>query len=190
MRKLLIARHGEPELTGVLLGQADPGLSETGLGQAAELAERWKGLHVERLVSSGLQRARDTAEVAGRALGLAVELDDRLNELSSGVWDGRMWADIEASDPETAKRKLEDWWSATPAGGETGAAFYQRVEQAWQSLRSRPEEVVAVVAHTVVNAVLLDLARRSGDPAASPDWRGMQAFEQELGSFLSVDADL
>ena len=187
MRKLLLARHGEPEEIGVLLGQADPGLSEPGLRQAAELAEKWKGLHIERLVSSKLRRAHETALAVSRSLGLEVEADGRLNEISYGVWDGRTWADIEASEPETARRKLEDWWSATPDGGETGAAFYTRVEEVWHALRSRPEKVIAAVAHTAVNAVLLDLARRSGDPAMSADWRGIQLFQQELGSFLSVD---
>jgi broad specificity phosphatase PhoE len=187
MRNLLIARHGEPLETGVLLGQADPGLSKRGLRQAAELAERWKLLHIERLMSSKLRRAHETALVVGRALGLEVESDVRLNEISYGVWDGRRWADIEASDPETARRKADDWWSATPEGGETGAAFYERVEQVWQSLRSRRETTIAVVTHTGVNAVLLDLARRSGDPETGPDWRRIQTFQQRLGSFLSVD---
>jgi broad specificity phosphatase PhoE len=190
MRKLLIARHGETELTGVLLGQADPGLSELGLRQAAELAERWKGLRIERLVSSELRRARETAIVVGSALGMEVELDGRLNEITYGAWDGRAWADIEAADPETARRKVEDWWSATPDGGETGAEFYARVEQAWLSLRLRSKGVTAVVAHTAVNAVLLDLARRYGGTGIGLDWRGIQTFKQGLGCFLSLDLDV
>ena len=194
MRKLLIARHGEPEITGVLLGQADPGLSERGRSQAAALAEAWKALRIERLVSSELRRARETAVVVGKVLGLEVELDGRLNEITYGSWDGREWADIEAADPETARIKMEDWWSATPAGGETGAEFYARVEQAWRSLRSRPEGVIAAVTHTAVNAVLLDLARRSRNSAEDagfgPDWRGIQTFKQGVGSFLPLDVDL
>jgi len=197
MRKLLIARHGEPEISGVLLGQADPGLSENGLRQAAELAEAWRALQIERLVSSNLRRARETAMVVGRALGLDVELDVRLNEITYGSWDGRAWADIEAADPVTARRKIEDWWSATPDGGETGEAFYARVEEVWHSLRSRPERVIATVTHTAVNAVLLDLARRygglagdrAGDSSAAPDWRGIQTFTQEPGSFRSIEVD-
>ncbi|MDA1314961.1 MAG: histidine phosphatase family protein [Acidobacteria bacterium] len=193
----MIARHGEPEMMGVLLGQADPGLSDHGRRQAAELAEEWKTLRIERLVSSKLRRARETALVVGRALGLDVDVDGRLNEISYGVWDGREWADIEASDPGTARRKIEDWWSATPEGGETGAAFYARVEEVWHSLRTRPESVIATVTHTAVNAVLLDLARRSvysagdsgGTAGIGPDWRGIQTFSQELGSFLSVGMD-
>lgn len=188
MKTLLLARHGEAERTGVLLGQTNSPLSERGLEQARALASDWAELGVERLIASRLQRSQDTAKVVGYNLLLEIEVDRRLNELSYGLWDGKPWADIEDSYPETAKRKLQDWWGVTPEGGEAAHDFYARVEAAWRSLVATPESTIAVVGHTAVNAVIADLARReNGRGGDAPDWDRIQRFEQEPGAFLRLE---
>ncbi len=188
MKTLLLARHGEAERTGVLLGQTNPPLSERGLEQARALASDWTDLGVERLIASKLQRSQDTAKVVGYRLLLEIEADYRLNELSYGLWDGKPWADIEDSYPETAKRKLLDWWGVTPEGGEAAYDFYARVEAAWRFLVAAPESTIGVVGHTAVNAVIVDLARRKNQPGGgdAPDWDLIQRFEQEPGAFLRL----
>ena len=188
MKTLLLARHGEAERTGVLLGQTNPPLSERGLEQARTLASDWTDLGVERLIASKLQRSQDTAKVVGYKLLLEIEVDYRLNELSYGLWDGKPWADIEDSYPETAKRKLQDWWGVTPEGGEAAFDFYARVEAAWRSLIAAPESTIAVVGHTAVNSVIVDLALRANGPDDDgPDWDRIQRFEQEPGAFLRLE---
>ena len=189
MKTLLLARHGEAERTGVLLGQTNPPLSERGLEQAHALAADWTDLGAERLIASKLWRSQDTAKVVGYQLLLEIEVDDRLNELSYGLWDGKPWADIEDSFPETAKRKLQDWWGVTPEGGEAAYDFYARVEAVWRLLVAAPESTIAVVGHTAVNAVIVDLARRENQIGGrdAPDWDRIQRFEQEPGAFLRLE---
>ncbi len=206
--RLCIARHGETTSPGLLLGQADPPLSARGRRQAAILAERLRDSGAQFVLSSGLRRAIETAEILATSLELPLESDPRLNEISHGDWDGRRWAGIESSDPETARRKLSDWWGVIPAGGESAEQFYQRVEAAWRSLLGRVATAGVVVAHGGVNAVLLDLARRTASNTppnsdisnpdipspnipnpdiSNPDWRAIESFQQEHGGYVAID---
>ena len=161
-RELYLARHGKCQLEGVLLGQYDTSLSGEGRRQAQALADRLTHSRIERVVSSGLRRAVRTAEAITERLHIGLEQDARLNEISYGSWDGLSWEEINRGDSLTARRKLDDWWSVTAAGGEAHADFYERVLRAWESIRDHPAQVTVVVAHCAVNAVLIELARRSG----------------------------
>ena len=190
-RRVYVIRHGVCDPADKLLGQFDPPLSVVGERQAADLARRLEGEGIERILSSSLRRAVQTAELIGKHLGVETATDARLSEISYGVWDGLRWAEIERIDPETARRKLEDWWGVTPLGGESLDVFYHRVERGWLSLADHPAQVTAVVAHRAVNAVLLALARRELQGSGShcePRWKGISTFEQEHCGFEIVAA--
>jgi len=84
MPRLYLIRHGKPASTW---GGADedPGLDETGRAQA-EAARDWllsrpEGERPERVVSSPLQRCRETAEPTARALGVEIEIDPVVGEI-------------------------------------------------------------------------------------------------------------
>jgi len=188
-RRVYLIRHGQCEPSGVLLGQFDAPLSLEGETQISALARQLEDCGVERVLSSPLRRAVRTAEVIAKHLGIEIATDARLNEISYGTWDGLRWEEIERADPETARRKLEDWWKVTPLGGESVEAFYGRVEQAWYSLLDHPADVTAVVAHRGVNAVLLDLARgfEKRSKGGENRWQGIATFEQEYGSYELVN---
>jgi 2,3-bisphosphoglycerate-dependent phosphoglycerate mutase len=190
-RRVYVIRHGVCDPADKLLGQFDAPLSAAGERQAGDLARRLEGQGIERILSSSLQRAVRTAELMGKHLGVETATDARLNEISYGIWDGLRWAEIERIDPETARRKLEDWWGVTPLGGESLDVFYGRVERGWLSLADHPAKVTAVVAHRAVNAVLLALACRevqAADAPGEPRWKGISTFEQEHCGFEVVAA--
>lgn len=78
---LLLIRHGLPMHVQNPDGRpADPPLSETGRAQAERMAEWLAGHRIDRLYSSPLRRARETAEPLARAFGLEVELHDGVAE--------------------------------------------------------------------------------------------------------------
>jgi len=73
--ELLLIRHGLPEHVENADGQpADPPLSELGHVQAQRMADWLDGEPIERLYSSPMQRASQTAEPLARRLGLDVQL--------------------------------------------------------------------------------------------------------------------
>jgi broad specificity phosphatase PhoE len=192
-KQIHVMRHGATEKPGVLLGQFDAALSGEGRRQARETARQLAAERIERVVSSALLRARETAQILADCLGLGAEADSGLNEISYGCWDGLPWDEIEQLDPVTAAQKAADWWSATPAGGESAADFARRVERVWKSLLAHPARATVVVAHEAVNAVLLELARRQGggdNKGWQPDWRRISSFKQEPGAYCRLTLEV
>src|SRR5215472_1133491 len=90
MTTLLLVRHGETDWNagGRLQGHTDRPLSDFGRRQAQRLAEELEDERLEAIYSSDLSRARETAEIAGKRLGLTVELDPDLREKDWGTWEG------------------------------------------------------------------------------------------------------
>lgn len=153
-RDIYLVRHGHSRRSGTLLGHSPAGLTRAGAAECEALAGKLMPLEVERIFSSDLARAAETACILARRLGVPVEFDPALREISYGGWDGLTWKKIEALDPEAARRKLEDWATHTPPGGEPFADFTARVREAGARICACPERVIVVVAHLGVNAVL------------------------------------
>jgi probable phosphomutase (TIGR03848 family) len=88
---VLLVRHGLTPLTGPVLAGWTPDvhLDDRGLAQAARLGERLRAVPLTAIVSSPLDRCRETAAaiLAGRALELAI--DERLGECRYGDWTGQ-----------------------------------------------------------------------------------------------------
>jgi broad specificity phosphatase PhoE len=137
---LLIVRHGETAANreGRLLGRADPPLTDVGRAQAKALSTVLP--RPALVVSSPLQRARDTAD----AFGLPVQIDERWIELDYGELDG---APTAAVSDEMWERWRADA-SVSPPGGESLAALGSRVRSACDELSDRAtSSVVVVVSH-------------------------------------------
>ncbi len=145
---LVLVRHGETEANAarLLLGRAQSPLTEQGRAQAAALGSLLGP--VARLVSSPLERARDTALALG--LGLAVEVDDRWIEVDYGSYDGRALGDIPV---EVWRRWRADPHFRPPGGGESLVDMGARVRAACQELfaldgtGARGKGDVVVVSH-------------------------------------------
>lgn len=106
MATVILVRHGRTtaNASGTLAGRA-PGvrLDDTGVAQAARAGERLAGVPLAGIVSSPLERCRQTAKaiVAARPEPMRVATDRGLTECDYGAWQGRALKDL-------AKEKL---WS-------------------------------------------------------------------------------
>src|SRR5881392_1292055 len=89
---ILLVRHGQTAANagGLLLGRADPPLTELGHRQAAAIARVLPTPGA--VISSPLLRARQTAA----AFGLPVVEDERWIELDYGEYDGRPFNEVPA----------------------------------------------------------------------------------------------
>jgi len=90
--KLYFVRHGESE-ANILQefsnhGEKHP-LTARGRHQAAELAENLSGIQFDRIYTSPLLRARETAEILSNHLDVPLEITTALREGDSGVLEGR-----------------------------------------------------------------------------------------------------
>ena len=114
---LLLVRHGETlsNRQGLLLGRADPPLTDVGEAQARHVAST---LPVpDRVISSPLRRALDTAA----AFGSPVEIDERWIELDYGELDGRH----PTPSPTSSWARWRADASFAPPGGESLSALVE-----------------------------------------------------------------
>ena len=118
LRRLILLRHGQTDynVDGRMQGHIDSCLTDAGHEQAAEAAPVLASLAPDRLVSSDLRRAVDTAEVVGAACGLPVKFDPRLRETHLGLWQGHTVAEIELDYPGAIATWRSDPAWAPPEG--------------------------------------------------------------------------
>jgi broad specificity phosphatase PhoE len=169
---ILLARHGETDDNVPPLrfqGQRDTPLNERGRAQARELAERVAALDppVGSLWCSDLSRARETAAIVGARIGLEPRPDARLREGWRGEWEGFLFDEIAAADPERYAA-----WRAPDAeigfqfpGGETLAQQQARVLECLQEIAAGPRPALAICHGGSIRTVL-----------CSRDPRGLAAF--------------
>lgn len=98
--KVYLVRHGETAWTisGQHTGRTDIPLTERGERDALELSARRKGLSFAKVLTSPLQRARRTCELAGLAPVAEVEPD--LAEWDYGDYEGQRSVDILRGRPD------------------------------------------------------------------------------------------
>lgn len=153
MLRVTLVRHGTTEWndTGRYQGWSDTPLSEGGRAEAARLRGRLAGERFDRVVSSDLVRARETAEIA--VPGVVIETDRRLREMHFGAWEGLTWDECTARDGDLPARWTADPASCAPPEGESVAEFEARVAAALDALPA--DGNVLVVAHAgTIHAVL------------------------------------
>jgi len=168
----LLIRHGRTtsNANGTLAGWSEGvGLDDHGRGQAADLAERLRGMPVRTVVSSPLQRCVETAQIVVAALtGVTVETDDRIGECRYGAWTGGSLKEL-AKEP--LWRIVQDQPSAArfPDGdsfaGESIAEMQSRALQAVRDIDARvgaehgPDALWVLVSHgDVIKSILADAA--------------------------------
>jgi glucosyl-3-phosphoglycerate phosphatase len=127
LRRIILLRHGQTDynVDGRMQGHLDSVLTAVGHEQAAAAAPVLAALAPDRMVSSDLRRAVDTAEVVGAACGLPVKLDARLRETHLGLWQGRTVAEIDRDYPDAiGVWRSDPTWA--PPGGESRVAVVAR----------------------------------------------------------------
>ncbi len=147
MLTLHLVRHGAAEAAEArAMGHTDPPLSAEGQSQVEGLAER-SNLKPDRLISSDLRRAHETATLLGRRWDLEPARDARLREMNFGSWDGKLWSEIESADAAGLRRWMENWVAAPAPGGESFSDVAIRTRKWLDEIQSAPPRNLVVVAH-------------------------------------------
>lgn len=160
LRRLVLLRHGQTEYnaTGRMQGHLDSHLTTLGRVQAGAVAPVIAALPPDRILSSDLSRAHDTATAVGAAAGLAIEIDPRLRETHLGDWQGLTVAEVEVKWPGAiATWRSDPTW--TPPGGESRIDVVRRsrplIDELDEEYADRADGVVVAVAHGGVIAGLV-----------------------------------
>lgn len=158
---LFLLRHGATRLNlevpyRLQGSEVDEPLAAIGYEQAAEAKEALRSYPLRAIYSSPLQRAMQTATVVAEPHALNVEAISDLREGSVGRWENRTWDDIKTSEPEAYQHFINDPGTHGYAGGENFNQVLARVKPIFLNLLKKHQgEAIAVVAHQIVNRVIV-----------------------------------
>ena len=164
MKTVYFMRHGETDLNreGRMQGQSDYPLNETGRAQARQAGARFaaQGLRFDRVYSSPLSRALETAALASGYAPEQIEIDERLLEMGYGPYEALRFEEL----GEDVFRFLRDPEHVpAPEGMEPIPALVERLGDFLRSLAAEEgEERILVVSHGVaIRAMLRNLQQVS-----------------------------
>jgi broad specificity phosphatase PhoE len=152
--RIYLVRHGETEFNrlGIFRGRFEVDLNDRGRRQAEEIAGALKGEGIEGLYAGPLRRARETAEIIGRVLGVPCAVDPGFDNLLLGEWQGVPKEVVKRDYPEMWRQ-----WQTAPEhlvvpGGETVEDVKRRAYGRILEIVSDPasQSVIGVVTHRSV----------------------------------------
>lgn len=87
---LFLVRHGDTAANDedIVHGWTNHSLNDKGIEQAHQAAESLKDKEITRIISSDLPRAKQTANIIAKKLGVPVQFDPRLRTWDAGDFDG------------------------------------------------------------------------------------------------------
>jgi len=95
--QIIFLRHAQAKnnTERILAGRTEGvPLTEIGIKQAEQTAQLLKHMNISAIYSSPIERAKHTAEIAGKYNSLDITIDDRLNELDMGKFTGMPYDEI------------------------------------------------------------------------------------------------
>jgi broad specificity phosphatase PhoE len=154
---LYFVRHGQTEWNRIqrMQGRWNSDLDELGRRQAAANARLLAGLGVELIVSSPLDRARQTATIIAEHVGVPVTYDDRIVEWDCGDWSGHLRTEVMERWPEEYAALLADPFYYRGPSCENYPDMLERARPFVEELRCRPESSIAVVSHGMIGKVMV-----------------------------------
>ena len=156
MTRLYLVRHGEKaEGEGTLLGHTDVALSARGHQDVHSLAQSWADEPPVQIIASDLLRTVQSAEPLCSRFDLPLATDSRLREMHFGEWEGKRWAEVEASHALEAKRWGENWFDARVPGGESYPDVAARASAWLSDFLSTPQSPTVVYSHSGTIRALL-----------------------------------
>jgi len=139
--RFYIVRHGQSEgnARGIMQGRVDLPLDGSGRAQAHAVGVWLATQGVDRIASSPLSRASETARIISRAAGLAaIETSESLIELDTGVFSGLSLDEARLRFPEAYFAFERRSWDGVP-GAESSERLYARAMDAWRFLKACAE---------------------------------------------------
>ena len=159
MKELIVVRHGEAEhaVKGIVGGWTDSMLTDRGRHQIEITTTRLKdlfGSRIEKVYSSDLKRAKESADIISKNLGCPLEIDFRFRENNwGGIAQGMTMEEAEKlALPVT--EPIREWIPYPEA--ESWQMLYDRVAEALSEIEQKQEEVVLIVSHGNTNCAIVE----------------------------------
>ena len=158
-------------------GRSDESLSQKGVEDVKKATFRLQELKIERIFTSPISRAAETAELINQVLNVDIESREEFTEIEMGPWMG-------LSEQEVSKRHPEEWriWNSTPfqleiPERETLDQVRFRALRGIESILKQSEiQISLVIAHVpVIRMILMHFNDIDGDK-----YRGIEVSHKTL----------
>lgn len=166
--EIYIVRHGETVWNAkkLLQGSTDIELNENGRALAGETGENLEDVHFDRIYSSPLIRAYETACLIRGHRNIPIIRDDRLRELCFGVNEGKDFSKLlkDEKDPFHYFFKRPELYQA-PENGETLEHICKRAAEFMREViepQAEALERIMIVAHGAMNKALMCHIKQHG----------------------------
>lgn len=158
MTRIYLVRHGTTDWNReeIFRGRIDCPLNETGRAEARAVADSLQGTKIERIYTSPLSRAAETAWVIAAGRGIQVIPEPAFTDLDFGEWQGLPLKEAREKHPDLYRAWRERPQDVTFPGGESLGKVRGR---AWEGLlrtvQENREKTALIVSHRVVTKVLV-----------------------------------
>ena len=157
--RIYLIRHGQIEgyENFPVYGQTDVGLTEVGVVQMEQMAERLRLTEPKAIYSSDLKRSATGARLIARHHDVPLYFLTELREMDFGDWEGLTLSEIRRDFPEELEKRQKDLINyKAPGKGESVAALSERVETIFERIRAEQKgNDIIIIAHGGVNRVIL-----------------------------------
>ena len=94
---IYVIRHGKTDwnLESRIQGKTNISLNEIGINQAEEVREKLENKEIDLIISSPLDRTRQTAEIINKNMKLPIKYNENLMERNFGIYEGKNSKEIE-----------------------------------------------------------------------------------------------
>lgn len=189
MTEIMLVRHGETawNVQEIFRGRSDVALNETGSKQAELLGSYLSEAKIEAFYASPLQRALRTAETIARHHDLPVTVAPGLIDFDYGKWQGLSHAEVAERYKELYAQWFRNPQRVRMPGGESLRDVRRRTRKVVDEILTRYEGTVVLVAHRVVNKVLICALLGLSNAHfwnIRQDTCGITAFTHEDGRFI------
>ncbi len=158
MTTLIFVRHGQSlgNAKCEFLGHTDLDLSELGYAQASRTAEYIKeNFKLDKIYSSDLQRAYNTAKATDNLFHLGITKDKSLREIYAGEWEKKTFSQLAEEYRDDYSKWLNDIGNACCTGGETIAELQKRALAAVTKIAEENDgKTVLIATHATFIRVL------------------------------------
>jgi len=149
--QIIFLRHAQAKnnTERILAGRTEGvPLTDTGIKQAEQTAELLKHMNISAIYSSPIERAKHTAEIAGKHNSLDVTIDDRLNEIDMGKFTGMPYDEIFKSHGNVFMKFYNGELEIAHNGVETFPDVKKRIlGMVKYVIEKHPDENVLLVTH-------------------------------------------
>ncbi|WP_446897628.1 alpha-ribazole phosphatase [Clostridium sp. LBM24168] len=149
---LYFVRHGETDANkrGLYYGKTESSLNKNGKKQAEMLSKILKDTVFDHIYISEKRRSLETAKMIVKEDSKKFIIDNRINEMNLGEFEGKDYRCIKKLYPEQWRNWCRDWKNVVPPGGESYLQFYARVRNFMEYILNNESENVLVVTHAGV----------------------------------------